>query len=111
LRAGRIDGAVRPWILADGFISLLDLCPSVRDCSASFPDVAGLWLIAVDCGRPWHDLRWEPSRGGDLFPHLVIVPCWMMTCTGQAAADQGTVCINFPELDYDVSPPGDDLGP
>jgi len=29
-----------------------------------------LVLLAVDPDRLGEDLRWEPSRGGELFPHL-----------------------------------------
>jgi uncharacterized protein (DUF952 family) len=32
--------------------------------------VRGLWLLAVDAGAAGAALRWEPSRGGALFPHL-----------------------------------------
>ena len=31
---------------------------------------AGLVLVAVDPARLGERLRWEPARGGDLFPHL-----------------------------------------
>src|ERR1700694_5095809 len=31
---------------------------------------AGLVLVAVDAARLGARLRWEPSRGGALFPHL-----------------------------------------
>ena len=30
----------------------------------------GLWLVAVDAEALGDALRWEPSRGGQLFPHL-----------------------------------------
>ena len=30
----------------------------------------GLLLVAFDAASLGVDLRWEPSRGGDLFPHL-----------------------------------------
>ena len=30
----------------------------------------GLVLVAVESGRLGAALKWEPSRGGDLFPHL-----------------------------------------
>ena len=30
----------------------------------------GLWLAAIETERIESDLVWEPSRGGQLFPHL-----------------------------------------
>ena len=39
-------------------------------CPANFSRMAGLLLVAVDAGRLGPALRYEPSRGGALFPHL-----------------------------------------
>jgi len=30
----------------------------------------GIVLLSVDAAKLGPDLKWEPSRGGDLFPHL-----------------------------------------
>ena len=35
-----------------------------------FSGVHGLVLAAVDLSRLGDSVRWEPSRGGDLFPHI-----------------------------------------
>ena len=35
-----------------------------------FRSVPDLVLVAIDTGRLPVPLRWEPARGGDLFPHL-----------------------------------------
>jgi uncharacterized protein (DUF952 family) len=35
-----------------------------------FAGQAGLFLIAVDAAALGGALKWEPSRGGELFPHL-----------------------------------------
>jgi len=66
--SGRFDGA--PVDLADGFIhfSALD---QVRETAARhFSGADDLLLIAVDPDALGSGLRWEPSRGGALFPHL-----------------------------------------
>ena len=34
------------------------------------PQVYDLVLVAVDADRLGDALKWEPSRGGQLFPHL-----------------------------------------
>lgn len=65
---GSFAGA--PVDLADGYIHLsteTQLAETVRKHFAGQDD---LWIAAVDL-IPLHDqLRWEPSRGGALFPHL-----------------------------------------
>jgi uncharacterized protein (DUF952 family) len=54
----------------DGFIHL-STAGQVRETAARhFSGVSELLLIAVDAGALGAALRWEPSRGGDLFPHL-----------------------------------------
>jgi len=35
-----------------------------------FAGQCGLLLVAVDADALGGTLKWEPSRGGDLFPHL-----------------------------------------
>ena len=56
--------------LRDGFIHF-STSSQVRETAAKhFAAVADLVLIAVDAHALANALRWEPSRGGDLFPHL-----------------------------------------
>lgn len=63
---GRFTGS--PVDVADGFIHF-STAAQVRDTAAKhFAGVENLVLVAVEAGGL--DLRWEPSRGGDLFPHL-----------------------------------------
>jgi uncharacterized protein (DUF952 family) len=54
----------------DGFIHLSSAA-QVRDTAARhFAGAADLMLIAVDADALAGALKWETSRGGDLFPHL-----------------------------------------
>ena len=56
--------------LADGFIHF-STSAQVRETAAKhFQGQQDLLLIAVDAGGLGDALKWEPSRGGDLFPHL-----------------------------------------
>lgn len=56
--------------LSDGFIHL-SAAHQVADTLAShFSVQADLVLLALDAGRLGSELKWEPSRGGALFPHL-----------------------------------------
>jgi uncharacterized protein (DUF952 family) len=54
----------------DGFIHF-STAAQVRDTAAKhFAGAADLMLIAVDADALDGALKWEASRGGDLFPHL-----------------------------------------
>jgi uncharacterized protein (DUF952 family) len=54
----------------DGFIHF-STAAQVRDTAAKhFAGAADLTLIAVDADALDGALKWEVSRGGDLFPHL-----------------------------------------
>lgn len=67
-RTGRFDGA--PVDLADGFIHFSTAEQLRETVLRHFAGEQGLLLIAVDAGALGPALRWEPSRGGALFPHL-----------------------------------------
>lgn len=67
-RNGRFEGA--PVDLADGFIHF-SAADQVRETAARhFAGQDDLLLVGVDASRLGPALRWEPSRGGALFPHL-----------------------------------------
>jgi uncharacterized protein (DUF952 family) len=66
--AGVFKGA--PIDLADGYIHF-STAAQVRETAAKhFAGMDDLLLIAVDERALGNALRYEPSRGGDLFPHL-----------------------------------------
>ncbi|WFE49232.1 DUF952 domain-containing protein [Micromonospora sp. WMMD1155] len=54
----------------DGFIHLSGGDQVVETARRHFAGVTGLTLLSVAEDRLGDTLRWEPSRGGDLFPHL-----------------------------------------
>ena len=59
-----------PLDLSDGYIHL-SASQQVRETARRhFRDVPSLLLVEVATDRLGPSLRWEPSRGGDLFPHL-----------------------------------------
>jgi uncharacterized protein (DUF952 family) len=66
--AGETAGA--PVDLADGYIHLSTAAQAAETAARHFAGAEGLWLLAVETGGLGGDLRWEPSRGGQLFPHL-----------------------------------------
>jgi uncharacterized protein (DUF952 family) len=54
----------------DGFIHFSTAAQVAETASKHFANAADLMLVAVDAAVLGAQLRWEPSRGGDLFPHL-----------------------------------------
>ena len=54
----------------DGFIHFSTAAQVAETARKYYFGQTGLFLIAVDADALGDDLRWEPSRGGDLFPHL-----------------------------------------
>lgn len=66
--AGVTAGA--PVDLADGYIHLSTADQAPETAARHFGDEDGLWIVAIDAGRLGDALRWEPSRSGQLFPHL-----------------------------------------
>lgn len=59
-----------PVDLADGFVHF-STAAQVRETAARhFAGQDGLMIAAVDAEAVDDALKWEPSRGGDLFPHL-----------------------------------------
>jgi uncharacterized protein (DUF952 family) len=67
-RTGAFRGA--PIDLVDGFIHF-SAADQVRETAAKhFAGADDLVLVAVDAEKLGPALKWEPSRGGALFPHL-----------------------------------------
>jgi uncharacterized protein (DUF952 family) len=67
-RAGAFAGA--PVDLADGYIHLSTPAQVRETAARHFAEARDLLLVAVDEERLGPALRYEPSRGGALFPHL-----------------------------------------
>lgn len=68
LAQGRLDGA--PVDLADGFIHFSAGHQVEATAARHFSGQDDLVLAAFDEATLGPALKWEPSRGGDLFPHL-----------------------------------------
>src|SRR5262245_60344857 len=70
-RAGSFRGA--PVDARDGFIHFSTPEQVAETAEKHFAGADDLVLIAVDATALGAALRWEPSRGGALFPHLYSV--------------------------------------
>ena len=64
--AGEFKGS--PVDVTDGFIHFSTGSQVQATADKHFAGQTGLLLVAVD--GDLLELKWEPSRGGDLFPHL-----------------------------------------
>lgn len=66
--AGQTQGA--PVDLADGFIHFSTAEQVAETAAKHFAEESDLVLVAVRAEPLGDALKWEPSRGGALFPHL-----------------------------------------
>ncbi len=66
--AGVFEGA--PVDLADGYIHLSTAAQVAETAARHFQGQDDLLLVSVDTAALGAALRFEPSRGGDSFPHL-----------------------------------------
>jgi uncharacterized protein (DUF952 family) len=69
-REGVFRGA--PHDQRDGFVHLSAPSQVEGTLALHYAGVPGLVLLTIDGDRlaSQHALKWEPSRGGELFPHL-----------------------------------------
>ena len=56
--------------LRDGFIHFSNAAQVVETAEKHFVGQSGLVLVHIDSAKLGDRLKWEPSRGGALFPHL-----------------------------------------
>ena len=66
--AGVFAGA--PIDLADGYVHLSTAEQLTETVDKHFAGQTGLWVAAIDLDLLGEAVKWEPSRGGALFPHL-----------------------------------------
>lgn len=70
-RDGETKGA--PIDLADGYVHFSTATQAAETAAKHFAGEEDLMLLAVDTERLGDDLKWEVSRGDQLFPHLYRV--------------------------------------
>lgn len=68
LAGGRFEGSAVDR--EDGYIHFSTAAQAQETAKRHFLGQAGLVVLAVEADDLGEALRWEPSRGGDLFPHL-----------------------------------------
>ena len=83
----------------DGFIHFSTAAQVAETAARHFAGQTDLVLIAADAGALDGALRWEPSRGGDLFPHLYAPLPLAAVRWAQPLADEVDGRRVMPELD------------
>ena len=81
---GQFNGAAID--LADGYIHLSTASQLEETVRRHFQSQADLVIVCFETNRLGDGLRWEPSRGGDLFPHFY----------GDLAVTVATAMIDLP---------------
>lgn len=59
-----------PIDVADGYVHFSTAEQAAETAAKYFAGQSELFLVALDADSLGEDLKWEPSRGGALFPHL-----------------------------------------
>ena len=95
-RGGVFTGA--PVDLADGFIHFSTAAQVRETARRHFAGQSDLLLVCVAADRLGEELKYEPSRGGDLFPHL-YGPLPMSAVLWAKPLPLGPDGHMFPELD------------
>lgn len=78
--------------LADGFVHFSTAAQAAETARRHFAGQADLVVLEVEAGDLGEALAWEPSRGGDLFPHLYgVLPADKVLAVTEAPLDEGGV--------------------
>ena len=86
LRDGVFAGA--PIDLADGYIHLSAADQVTETVDKHFAGQSGLHVAAVNLAALGDAVKWEPSRGGQLFPH-VYAALPLAACTAHGPLARG----------------------
>ena len=68
VEAGETEGA--PIDVADGYVHLSTAEQAEETAAKHFAGEEGLKVLVLEADDLGEALKWEPSRGGALFPHL-----------------------------------------
>jgi len=69
-QAGQFAGSAVD--LADGYIHFSTAAQAAETARKHFSGQADLVVLTLEAEALGEHLKWEPSRGGDLFPHLYV---------------------------------------
>lgn len=86
-----------PHDLRDGFIHFSTASQLEGTVCKHYTGQTDLMLLAIDADSLGESLKWEPSRGGDLFPHLYgpLPISTVVSAQDLATSPEGTSDINL----------------
>jgi uncharacterized protein (DUF952 family) len=84
--------------IRDGFIHFSTAAQVAGTATKHFAGVPDLVLVAVDANALGASLKWEASRGGELFPHLYAPLPLSAVLWGRPLADEIGGRRSVPEL-------------
>ena len=89
-----------PVDLADGFIHMSTAGQLDETVNRHFSDQNRLFVLTVDLAALGDAVKWEPSRGGAMFPHLYgALPKSAVIAHGQLArAPDGSIIVPGGEI-------------
>ncbi len=82
----------------DGFIHFSTAAQLAETVAKHFSGQRELLLVAVDADALGETLKWEPSRGGELFPHLYAALPLAAVCWTKLVPDEVSGRRALPEL-------------
>ncbi len=88
-----------PADLRDGFIHFSTAGQLAETAAKHFAGASDLILVAVDAAALGGRLKWEKSRGGDLFPHLYAPLPLSAVRWSRPLPDEVSSCRPIPELE------------
>ncbi len=93
--AGRFEGSAVDR--QDGFIHFSTAAQAAETAARHFRGQSGLVVLEVEADDLGSDLRWEPSRGGALFPHLYasLETSCVRAVTSAPLGDDGVPCLEI----------------
>lgn len=92
------DGAFAgaPVDLADGYIHLSTAGQLTETVDRHFAGQENLHVVAVDLGSFGDGLKWEASRGGQLFPHVYGGPLLLETVIAYGPLERDAGGVKLP---------------
>jgi uncharacterized protein (DUF952 family) len=95
--AGRLF-AGSPADMRDGFVHFSTAAQLPGTAAKHFAGLSDLLLVAVDANALSPQLKWETSRGGELFPHLYAALPLAAVLWARPLADEADGRRPLPEL-------------
>ena len=84
-----------PSDLVSGFIHMSSAAQVRRTVAKHFSDVDELYIAVIDLAALGDLVKWEPSSGGQLYPHLYgpLTREAVLSCSRVERGEDGSLCL------------------